>query len=273
MQRTTWTAAVGLLLATAAGACSDGGGAGVGLAFSTRNPNVTLGGAQGASVVQAGDSTVVALGNDTVIIRSVEIVLREIELDRLNDDDCDTIMMGSDDACEEFSTGPVLVSLPLGNGTDKVITVDVPADIYDEVEFEIHKPEDDGSEAAFLAAHPDFAGVSIRVTGIYSQGGTRSDFVYTTDLNKEQEVALVPPLDVTTAGPVNLTIRLDIATWFLATGGAALVDPASANKGGPNEGVVKNNIEQSIEAFHDDDSDGLDDHGEDDDGGSSHDSP
>jgi hypothetical protein len=52
------------------------------------------------------------------------------------------------------------------------------------------------------------------------------------------------------------------------------VNPATANKGGANEGLVKDNIEQSIDAFHDDDSDGLDDDdGEDDDGGSSHDGP
>ena len=245
-------------------ACSDSGGATAGLAFSTRDPTPSL--------VQQGDSTVVALGNDTIIIRSVELVLREIELDRLNDDDCDTIVVGDDDACEEFETGPMLVDLPLGNSTDKVITVEVPADVYDELEFEIHKPENP-EDAAFIAAHPTFAGVSIRVTGTYSQAGTRTNFTYITDLNAEQEVSLIPPLDITADGPVNLTIRIDLSTWFLNAAGTALVDPASANQGGANENLVETNIEQSIDAFHDDDADGLDDDTEDDDGGSSHDSP
>jgi hypothetical protein len=209
-----------------------------------------------------------------VIIRSVAIVLGEVELERLEHTlDCpDSSTTGDDDACEEFTVGIQLVGLPLGNSTDKMITVPVPAGIYDEVEFEIHKPES-SDDAAFIAAHPAFAGVSIRVTGTFSRAGARSDFVYTTDLNKEQEIELDPPLDVTADGPVNLTIRLDLSTWFLTVGGTALVDPATANKGGANEGLVKNNIEQSIEAFHDDDSDGLDDEGEDDDGGSSHDGP
>jgi len=267
---------VGVAVAVGAAACSDsGGGAGVGLAFSTRPAPTSVmasyvgtGRDMHASVVQAGDSTVVALGNDTVFIRSVELVLREIELKRVDAImDCDSTAAGQDDACEEFTVGVQLVALPLGNATDKVISIDAPAGLYDEIDFEIHKPES-SDDAAFIAAHPDFDGVSIRVTGTYSQAGSRSDFVYTTDLDQEQEQALIPPLDVTAGGPVNVTLRVDVSSWFLTESGLSLVDPATANTGGPNEGVVKNNIEQSIAAFHDDDSDGLDDDSEDPDGGS-----
>lgn len=261
MRSNQWSWSAAALLLVSSFACSDGG-AGVGLAFTTRNP---------AAAAQAGDSTVVVRGNDTLVIKSVDIVLREVELERIEDlADCPD-SSGGDDACEEFTVGVQLVSLPLGNGTDKVVTVNVAAGIYDEVEFAIHKPEDDGSDAAFIAAHPDFADVSIRVTGTLSRAGTRTSFVYTTDLNQEQEVNLNPPLDVTSDGAVNLTIRLDIATWFV--NGTAIIDPATANNGGANENVVQNNIRASIDAFHDDDSDGLDDDGEDDDGGSGHSGP
>ena len=257
----SWLAASVALLGGAA--CTDGG-TNVGLAFSTRSSTA-------GALAQAGDSTVVARGDDTLIIKGVDLVLREIELERVEDImGCPDSSGDDDDACEEFSVGVRLVSLPLGNQTDKLITVDVAEGIYDEVEFEIHKP-DEVRDAAFIAANPAFAAVSIRVTGTLSRGGTRSDFVFTTDLNAEQEVELDPPLDVTAAGPVNLTIRIDVGSWFLSAGGGSLVDPASANKGGPNEGLVKDNIERSIDAFHDDDSDGLDDEGEDDDGGSDHD--
>jgi len=258
-----WTAA--LLPLAAMQACSESG-AGIGLAFSSRSTS-------SAALAQSGDSTVVVRGNDTLVIKSVELVLREIELERIDQlDDCPD-STGDDDACEEFTVGVQLVTLPLGNSTEKTVTVTVPEGIYDELEFEIHKPED-SSDAAFIAANPAFADVSIRVTGTFSQGGTRSDFVYTTDLNAEQEIELNPPLDVADAGAVNVTIRLDVSTWFLSASGGSLVNPASANNGGANEGLVEDNIEQSIDAFHDDDSDGLDDDdGEDDDGGSSHDGP
>lgn len=267
MRRDMWSLALAAVIMGAAGACAESGTAGVGLALSTRSVAGT------GLPAQAGDSTLVVRGSDTLIIRAVEIVLREIELERLHDlAGCDSTATGDNDACEEFTVGIQLVSLPLGNTTDKVLTVDVDADTYDEIEFEIHKPES-SDDAAFIAAHPAFDGVSIRVTGTFSQAGTRSDFVFATDLSKEQEITLSPPLTVTSEGPVNVTIRLDIGTWFLSAGGASLVNPATANKGGANEGVVKNNIEQSIDAFHDDDSDGLDDDHEDDDHGSSHDGP
>lgn len=265
MRNNVWSwIAAGVALA-GGGACTDGG-TNVGLAFSTRSSPV-------GALAQAGDSTVVVRGDDTLVIKSVALVVREIELKRVDDIvGCPDSSGDDDDACEELSVGVRLIDLPLGNQTDKLVTVDVAEGIYDEVEFEIHKP-DEVRDAAFVAANPAFADVSIRVTGTLSRGGTRSDFVFTTDLNAEQEIALAPPLDVTAAGPVNLTIRLDVGSWFLSVGGGSLVDPASANKGGPNEGLVKDNLEQSIDAFHDDDSDGLDDESEDDDGGSDHDGP
>lgn len=262
MRRTLST--VGIAALTLAAACADDS-ANVGLAFSTRSAATGV-------AAQAGDSTLVVRGNDTLIIRSVDIVLREIELKRLDQALNCPDSSRSDDACEEFTVGIQLVSLPLGNSTDKVLAVDVGPGLYDEVEFGIHKP-DDITDAAFIAGHPLFSGVSIRVTGTFSQGGTRSVFTFITDLNEDQEILLNPPLDVTAAATVNLTIRLDVATWFLSAGGTGVVNPTTANNGGANQNLVRNNIEQSIDAFHDDDSDGLDDDTEDDDHGRSHDSP
>ena len=268
---------LGALMALGALACSDStggaGGARVGLAFSTRPaPSAALGGAMSASASQSGDTVV--LNGDSIIIESVDVVMREIELKREDVTACSTSSGSDDDGCEEFTIGIQLVSLPLGSATEKVVTLsNVPPGLYDEVEFEIHKPES-STDAAFIAANPLFDGISIRVTGFYRPaGGARTAFTYTSDLDKEQQRELLPPLEVTADGTANVTIRIDVSTWFLNATGTAVVDPATANKGGPNEGVVKNNIEQSIDAFHDNDSDGLDDDHEDDDGGTVPDSP
>ncbi len=84
-------------------------------------------------------------------------------------------------------------------------------------------------------------------------------FVFETDLREEQEVPLSPPLDVTAdSQPVNLTLTLDVATWFVDAAGNP-VNPTSANKGGANENLVKDNIRDSIEVFEDNDHDGHDD--------------
>src|SRR5258706_10620010 len=250
-----------LLLATAA--CSDSTTGTVSLALTSARPagaplgTAPVGIAATPQVTTAGDSTVIALGNDTIILRSVELVLREIELKAVEDAACDTI--ADNDDCEEFETGPVLVSLPLGaTATETMISVSAPAGQYDKLEFKIHKPSD-SDQAAVIAAHPDFNGVSIRVTGTYSQAGTRSALVFTSDLDAEQEVELRPPLTVSAGAGTDVTLRVDVATWFLNAGGTALVAPAPRNTGQPNEGVVGDRIEASFDAFRDEDHDGHDD--------------
>ncbi|MGH7753399.1 MAG: hypothetical protein ACREN5_11350, partial [Gemmatimonadales bacterium] len=60
-------------------------------------------------------------------------------------------------------------------------------------------------------------------------------------------------------GSANVTLRLDVSRWFVNGGGTALVDPATANEGQANENLVRDNIRASIDAFRDDDADGLDD--------------
>jgi hypothetical protein len=246
-------------------ACSDSNGHGnVSLSLSAQKPltpplAASVTGSAGApSVVMVGDSTVIVLGNDSVILRSLDVVLGKIEMKRLETSACDAVEGNGD--CEEFETGPVLASFPLGvTNTAAAVAVNAPAGQYDELEFEIHKTDPTG-DAAFIALNPGFSGISIRVTGTYSKAGTRSDFTYTSDLDASEEVAFAQPLSVTDGVAANLTIRLDVSTWFVDAG--SLVDPNSANKGGPNESVVQNNIQNSVDAFEDDNHDGHDDHSE-----------
>ena len=259
---------VGMVTALAAlslAACSDSTTGRLSLSLTSRqaNPPAASGAVQtfGAPTVSAaGDSSIIAMGSDTIVVRSIELVLREIELKRVEVVECDSLP--DNDDCEEFEVGPVLVSVPLGSvATETVVGILAPAGLYNRLEFEIHKPES-SDDAAFIAAHPDFNGVSIRVTGTYSQAGTRSDFVYTSELGAEQEVFIDPPLTVSEGVATNVTLRVDIGPWFLNAGGTALINPATANKGQPNESVVKDRIQASIDAFHDDDHDGHDDDNE-----------
>lgn len=202
----------------------------------------------------ASPDTIVDGGGNVLVLTKVEIVLKEIELKRQNDDACDSLVGGHDD-CERFETGPFLLDLPLSAGVSHQITITADTGTFDEIEFKIHKPEDVGGAAdvAFLNAHPDLDKVSIRVTGSFN--GT--DFVFITDLNADQEVSISPPLVVTDGGDVDLTLMVDVSGWFL--NGVVVIDPTLALKGGPLESVVKNNIEASFDAFHDEDRDGHSD--------------
>lgn len=227
------------------GGCENGGGPGgaanVQVSFATQRPAAVQ-----AHVAGPADTLVV--GADTLIITDAEIVLREVELRRALADSC----LDDDDACEEFETGPVLVALPTSPGVRQQFALEIPADTYDRVEFDLHKPsDDDPADQAFIAAHPDFADISVRVQGTFN--GTA--FVFTSDVNEEQELVLSPPLVVSEDVGTNLTVFVDLSAWFRTVTGA-LVDPATANKGEPNENLVRDNIRTSFEAFEDPDLDG-----------------
>lgn len=241
--------ALGILAA----ACSDGSGPGsTGRQVSFQLATRASGPAPAPGMASLAGTETIALGNDTIVVTQVELVLRQIELKRVGGLVCDTTVVGDD--CEELKTGPVLLDLPLGAGAARQFTVPVDTGSYGKIEFEIHKPSR-SDDAAFLAQHPAFDGVSIRMTGTYN--GT--PFTYTSDLDVEQEADLVPPLTVTDTNGANLTLFVDLSTWFANQQGTGLIDPASANKGGAFESEVKNNIEASFKAFEDDDRDGHDD--------------
>jgi hypothetical protein len=227
-----------------AGVGDPGRNASVQVSFATRAaPVPPLFRASLAGVL--GDTVVV--GTDTIVLESVELVLREIEMKRVETPDC----VDGDDACEKFEIGPVLVSLPVTPGAQQVFALDsAPAATYNEIEFDIHKPDDgDPEDQAFVAANPDFAAISIRVRGTFN--GTA--FEFTTDLDVEQELALVPPLVIADNASTNVTIFVDVATWFVV--GGVLVDPANPSM----SDEIEQNIKNSIEAFEDPDRSGSGD--------------
>jgi hypothetical protein len=272
------TSALAVLTAAGLLACSEGTGPG-------NKPQISFNVATSsgaAANLQSVSDTVVG-GANTLVLDQVELVLRDIRFKRLNDDVCEgdddqdeDIAVrpmshddgengddGNEDACETINAGPFLLDLPLGSGVEKIFSVAVDTGTFDELRIRLHKPEDNGldpADAAFLTAHPDFAGISIRATGTWNG----SPFTFTSDLNADQEMRLDPPLVVTDAGAnVDVTLKVDVATWF-ADGNGGLIDPATAGNGGQNENLVRDNIQHSFDAFQDEDHDGHDDGGSDD---------
>lgn len=240
--------AVPLVLAFVVAACSNSTAPSrsmMTLSMSSRAPT-------GSSIVGAhassADVTVTGGGN-TLVITRVQIVLREIELKRTASSSCPDGIAGDDD-CEELEIGPVLVDLPLTAGVSAPLTVAVPAGQYREMELEIHKPGSDGRDMAFKAANPAFENISIRVQGTFN--GT--PFVFTSKVNEELELEFNPPLTVDATGG-NITIQIDVGSWFKNSSGV-IVDPGTANVGGANEGIVKEQIKRSFRALEDDDRDG-----------------
>lgn len=252
LRSTTTSLAALALLAACSGDSSGPGTSGRTVAFSLATSERTA----APGMANAMGPETIGVGNDTIVFSSVQLVLRQIELKRVGGSVCDSTQ--SDD-CEELELGPVLLDLPLGAGADRQFTVQIDTGSYGEIEFEIHKPES-SDDAGFIAMHPEFDGVSIMATGTWN--GT--PFTYISDLDVEQEYTITPPLVVTETTGADVTLRVDLRSWFLNQAGDGLVDPATANKGGQLEGEVKSNIEASFRAFEDHDHDGEDDHTDDD---------
>jgi hypothetical protein len=193
-------------------------------------------------------------GSNTLVINRVRLVLREIELKRVEaTSSCDG---SGDDSCERLEVGPMLLDLPLGAGVAHSFTVPVAAGSFDEVEFEIHPPShDDTPDVAFVQAHPDLAGVSVQVDGTFNG----VEFSFASDLAAEEEIELSPPLVLTESGTADLTLMVDLGRWF-RDGAGLLIDPGTANVGLANEPMVESNIRATLQAFEDENHDGTDDH-------------
>jgi len=71
------------------------------------------------------------------------------------------------------------------------------------------------------------------------------------------ELEFNPPLVVDAAGK-NVTVQVDVGSWFKASGGA-IIDPRTANPGQPNASAVAARIKASLRGFNDDNKDGKDD--------------
>lgn len=210
----------------------------------------------------------VTSADGNLVISKAELVVREIELGResgeteAGGDDNDGEHDGScelarsDDDCEDLEVGPVLVDVPLtDNSIDKQITVSLPAGSYRRLEFKIQAPtRGNARDAAFRAAHPELASTSVHVAGTYR--GTPFDLFL--PANAEMEIELPQPL-VVGSDPVNVTVRVDVLSWFAQ--GTGTIDPATVTPGSSAEATVLRNLKRSFHAFEDEDEDGDDDHG------------
>lgn len=158
-------------LALTAGACSDSGGPSNPAQVSFNVATQAAPTAAGGSLAIVGTPETFTDGTNTLIVNSVQLVLREIELHKAGvASEC---AEAADDDCEELEIGPDLVDLPLGTpGGARTLNVALQPGSYDRVELEIHKPSS-SSDAAFIQAHPDFDGVSVLASVAHLQG--RSD--------------------------------------------------------------------------------------------------
>jgi hypothetical protein len=199
-------------------------------------------------------------GTHTLTISSAAVSLTRIELATVDSAGCaeDDHPEHDDDRCHHLETGPLLVQLPTDSSVISVLSLPLPAGTYRALEAKIRpvRSQDEGG-SAFLAAHPEFANVSVRVEGTFD--GT--PFVFSGDANSSLELGFDPPITVGSTA-TTVTVHVSINRWFTDRDGH-LIDPATANSGGANAQLVNDNVRRSFHAFEDNHHHGDDGHGDD----------
>ena len=255
--------AMSALAACGDGAAADptaasGGAANLSVSFAAAAPSGVA-----AAVNAAGNIVLVGTQADTMIITKLEMVLSHVKLRRVGVTACPDSMAPSSQrgrshdqaGCSRLDLGPMLMDLPLGGASTSPLAVTVPAGTYHEFEFEIGdintKATASQAEKDFLAAHPEFRDVTVRVTGTYKGAA----FTFTSKAQTEVEFEFEPSLVVETGVNDNVSTNVDLAAWFKdATG--AIVAPTVAN-----QVRIDQNILSSFSAFGDKDRDGKEDSG------------
>jgi hypothetical protein len=230
-------------------------------AFHSISLSVTTKGSSGLAL-PAGPGVSAALqvgsGPNSLTINQAQVVLSRIELTTAGG--CATTGEENDD-CPELRLGPTLVDLPVDATTQVMLEdVTVPAGTYSgaQARLDAVKSDDDESGAtAFLTAHPDFQGISVKVSGVFTDASnTTHNFTFTSEVDAEMEATFNPPVTLA-SDTKNFTFAVDIGSWFTDASGAVLdpTDPANAE-------TIARNIQRSARAFEDDNHDGVDDHDE-----------
>ena len=226
----------------------------VSLSFAATGANTSSASMSGGTLSGA---LIGSASNDVLVITKAQLVLAELELQRAGGTCSADSSSSSSDSCEELELAPTMIDLPVSGNLVGALTVPVPPGSYSALEAKITLADTGRRGGAdLIAAHPELRGASVRVEGTFNGQA----FVYTGTTRAQIESRFDPPLVADGSG-INVTVTVDLTTWFKTSSGA-LIDPATANAGGPNAELVSTNIARSFVAFRDDDRDGRDDDGE-----------
>ncbi|CAN5912976.1 hypothetical protein BH11GEM1_BH11GEM1_02370 [soil metagenome] len=226
-----------------ASACSDSvgprGARALSVSFSTAK----------AAPARSVSASLAASPADSIVLSKAQLVLSNVELAKV-DAACAITTQGQEGDCEDIEVSPAAIELPLTAGAKTAFSASIPDGTYSGLEARISPARAGSNGASIVTAHPELADKSIRVEGTF--GGAA--FVYSTDLTAELHLSFSPPIAVTKDG-LNVTVGVDVSSWFRDASGARL-DPRNA----ANAATINANIRRSFKAYEDDDKDGGDDH-------------
>ena len=227
-----------LVIAVAlASACSDGDSNGPGSAVTIKfgTPGSTASPAASFSVVggAAPQDLSITGTNGTLAISDIRLIVEEFELEPVEVAECDVEPEPA--SCADFEQRYFFINVPLDAAPVTVVAADIPAGMYDELEFEVDDVEidaDDPEEAAdaaliqtlFTTVRAAFSDwpekASMVVVGTFTPTGGDA-IPYRTYFEAEIEVELefTTPLVVTEQMSDSFVVELSPQMWFVRADG------------------------------------------------------
>jgi hypothetical protein len=158
----------------------------------------------------------ITVSGHVISISRVELRLSELEIE------------GSDDSKMEMRGGQIVVALPMNGSVVTPVNATVAAGTYDEVELDVQ---------------------TVRIQGTFDG----QPFDITVAVDEELETAIRPVLVVSETSQANLTVAIQVASWFRNSDGSA-IDLLNLSTTGRSR--LASNIESSFDAFADHDRSG-----------------
>ncbi len=209
---------------------------GCNLTDKTSNPTVTIN-----AMVKTGFTPKYKTSSHLTITEA-KLLVRNIEFESALDQDS-----------LDFETGTIIMSLNLNGGITEVAVSEIQPGIYNEIEFDIHKPEDSEvvPDSDFRIGDSGDERFSVVIRGNIDG----NVFLYRSNKNFEIELELANNIEILESdNNLDITLTVDISGWFLDEHGNPL-DPRNID----HESEIDESIKRSFEAFEDNDRDGDDD--------------
>jgi len=173
--------------------------------------------------------------NTVTSVTSAQIVIEEIEFES---------SLG--DSLNFQLEQPFVQDLMVGSDFHEIQNIQIPFGTYKESEIEIGKL--DSGDGDVYNQNPELQDKSRLIKG-YLNGNPNETFVFSSDLEEEQEREFSKPLILGENSPsTNIVMTINMDIWFSDSNGNPM-DPRLAS----NRSIIAENIKNSIDIFEDED--------------------
>lgn len=189
-----------------------------------------------SSVDSVGDS------QNILILDTVKILIKDIKLNVSNNNQDST----------NFKVGPFVLFLNLSSSVNEICADIIPDGLYDKIKFEIHKLNN--NEAV---PDPEFADANGRYSVIVKGWYLGNYFVYKSSKSAHQILTFPSTVQTTTSHSSNITLIVKPYLWFIENN--IYLDPRDPSNSNDIDNNIKDNVNNNLKAFRDDDKNGIQD--------------